>query len=138
MIRAVQIFPTKFLGVLADHGEFPIERIKLDRNSKWLGSASHDEMLKLTDVEDALEESEDEGADGKDSDAGSEAGDQEAGLGDISPKKASKAGNETDDSDDTDSDSNSTTKKRRKKSKDAIGARKKIDTTVDKSFFADL
>lgn len=143
LIRAVQIFPTKFLGVLADHGEFPIERIKLDRNSKWLGSASHDEMLKLTDVEDALEESENEGADGKDSDAESEAGDKEAGLGDISPKKAAKTGKDDDDSDDTDSDDvdsdNSTKKKkRRKKSKDIIGSRKKTDTTVDKSFFADL
>ncbi|KZT59989.1 WD40 repeat-like protein [Calocera cornea HHB12733] len=61
LIRFVQIHPTKFLGVVADHGEFPVERLRLDRRGKWLGSASHDEVVKLTDVEGALEESDDEG-----------------------------------------------------------------------------
>ena len=80
LIRVVQIHPSKFLGVIAAHGTssvdqesgdvedqvqvnsegFPVERMKLDRNKKWLGSISHDELLKLTDVEGALEGSEGE------------------------------------------------------------------------------
>lgn len=48
------------VGVIATHDEYPVERIKLDRRSKWLGSVSHDECLKLTDVEDLFEESDDE------------------------------------------------------------------------------
>jgi hypothetical protein len=35
----------------------------LDRNGKWLGSVSHDDTLKLTDVSDLFEESDDEGED---------------------------------------------------------------------------
>ncbi|GJJ14600.1 WD repeat-containing protein jip5 [Clathrus columnatus] len=138
LIRAVQIFPTKFLGVLADHGEFPIERMKLDRNAKWLGSVSHDEVLKLTDVEDALEESDNEktGDEAKtgDGDSDGEAETEEAGLGDVSPKKQIN----DDESDVSDSDGDRKKKKRRKKSKEAMGSRKKTDTAGDKSFFADL
>jgi hypothetical protein len=76
MIRLVQIHPSKLLGVIAEHvskvthtsgdedgsdsedeGQegFPIERMALDWSGKWLGSISHDETLKLTNIEDALE-----------------------------------------------------------------------------------
>jgi hypothetical protein len=67
LIRVIQIHPSKFLGVIAAHGGstdgdeneskegLPVERMKLDRRGKWLGSISHDELLKLTDVEGALE-----------------------------------------------------------------------------------
>lgn len=68
MIRLVQILPSKLLGVVADHGDFPVERLALSRDGKWLASASHDEILKLTDIGDALVESDEE----MDSDAASE------------------------------------------------------------------
>lgn len=48
------------MGVIASHEEYPIERLRLDRNKKWLGSVSHDECVKLTDVEDMFEESDEE------------------------------------------------------------------------------
>ena len=53
------------MGVIASHDEYPIERLSLDRRRKWLGSVSHDECIKLTDVEDLFEDSEgeDEGQD---------------------------------------------------------------------------
>jgi WD repeat-containing protein 55 len=51
------------VGVIATHEEYPIERIKLDRNGKWLGSVSHDDCIKLTDVEDLFEDSDGEGGD---------------------------------------------------------------------------
>jgi WD40 repeat protein len=67
MIRLVQLLPHKFLGVVGDHGEFPVERIKMEfggdtdgREPRWLGSVSHDEALKLTDLKDALEDSDDD------------------------------------------------------------------------------
>jgi hypothetical protein len=69
MIRVMQILPNKFcefpahshqltraVGVIATHEEYPIERIRLDRRRKWLGSVSHDDCIKLTDVEDMEEE----------------------------------------------------------------------------------
>jgi hypothetical protein len=49
------------VGVIATHEEYPIERMRLDRRAKWLGSVSHDECIKLTDVENMLEDSDDEG-----------------------------------------------------------------------------
>jgi len=55
------------VGVIATHEEYPIERMRLDRRQKWLGSVSHDECIKLTDVENMLEDSDDEG-DGEDED----------------------------------------------------------------------
>ncbi|KAG8859751.1 WD repeat-containing protein jip5 [Tulasnella sp. 330] len=60
MIRLVQILPSKLLGVVADHGEYPVERLALSRDGKWLASASHDEVLKMTDVGDALVDSDEE------------------------------------------------------------------------------
>ncbi len=70
LIRIMQILPQKFreqsrcprlmpVGVIATH-EYPIERMHLDRRGKWLGSVSHDECIKLTDVEDLFEESDEE------------------------------------------------------------------------------
>lgn len=72
LIRLVQIMPNKLLGAVADHGEFPVERLAVSRDGRWLASASHDDALKLTDVGDALEESDvDEDEDEKDDDGDS-------------------------------------------------------------------
>ncbi|QRV98957.1 WD repeat-containing protein [Ceratobasidium sp. AG-Ba] len=71
LVRVVQLLPHKLLGVIADHGEFPIERLQTDRNGAWLGSASHDDILKLTDVRDALVDSDEEGSDGDEGDSDS-------------------------------------------------------------------
>lgn len=80
LVRAVQILPTKLLGVVADHGEWAIERIAigsgqcqltLDTSEEkerkrasgnvpseeipvsrwWVGSAGHDGVLRMTDLE---------------------------------------------------------------------------------------
>ncbi|KAG8907861.1 WD repeat-containing protein jip5 [Tulasnella sp. 417] len=77
LIRLVQIMPNKLLGAVADHGDFPVERLGLSRDGKWLASASHDELLKLTDVADALEESEGEDEDAEMEDVASEIGEDE-------------------------------------------------------------
>ncbi|KAF8513590.1 WD40 repeat-like protein [Hysterangium stoloniferum] len=146
LVRAVQIFPTKFLGIIADHGDFPIERMKLDRQSKWLGSASHDEVLKLTDVGDALEESDDEktgeGSQEDSMDAHSDNGGGEAGLRDmVAPAKQGQvvAEGPEENSDEPDSEDEVTQKKkRRKKNKDNMGTRKKHNNTEAASFFSEL
>lgn len=46
--------------MIASHEEYPIERLKLDPGGKWLGSVSHDDCVKLTNVEDLFEDSEGE------------------------------------------------------------------------------
>lgn len=61
----MQLLPTKLLGVVADHGEFPIERIAVDMGGegRWVGSAGHEEMLKLTDLKEVFEDDDKEGSD---------------------------------------------------------------------------
>ncbi|THH08792.1 hypothetical protein EW145_g2466 [Phellinidium pouzarii] len=58
LLRAVQLFPTKLLGVVTDHGAFPIERVAIDRNGTgtWVGSVGHDEMLRMTDLKEVFED----------------------------------------------------------------------------------
>jgi len=51
LIRVVQIHPNKLLGVIGEHEEFPIERIRLSRDNKYLGSCSHDNTVKFWNVE---------------------------------------------------------------------------------------
>ncbi|CAE7192727.1 unnamed protein product [Rhizoctonia solani] len=79
LVRVVQVLPNKLLGVIADHGTFPIERLRTDRNGAWLGSASHDNVLKLTDVRDALVDSDEDDS----NEGGSDESDKEAGEGSI-------------------------------------------------------
>ncbi|KAF9516040.1 hypothetical protein BS47DRAFT_1315693 [Hydnum rufescens UP504] len=97
LVRLVQLFPTKVLGVVADHGAFPVERLKMDMPSsspsRWLGSVSHENALKMTDLGDALEES-DEEDDARDSDG--RAPDRDDGAGGD--------GDNGDDDDDNDRD----------------------------------
>ena len=145
-IRAVQILPTKFLGIIADHGDFPIERIKLDRHAKWLGSASHDEVLRLTDVGDALEDSDDDGDGKAEEERAMTVGmkenedEGEAGLGDMSvPAKLEATAMSDEDSEEPGSDEGQKRKKkkRRKKNKDSMGSRKKTGNG-NGSFFSEL
>ncbi|KAG8712797.1 WD repeat-containing protein jip5, partial [Ceratobasidium sp. 395] len=81
LVRVVQLLPHKLLGLFfVDHGTFPIERLKIDRNRAWLGSASHDDVLKMTDVRDALVDSDEEDEEGENnSEKGSEVEEQEGG-----------------------------------------------------------
>ncbi len=62
LLRVVQLFPTKLVGAIADHGEFPIERIAVDMDGegRWVGSVGHDEALHLTDLQEVLEDDEEE------------------------------------------------------------------------------
>jgi len=91
------------VGVIATHEEYPIERMRLDRRAKWLGSVSHDECIKLTDVENMLEDSDDEGDEG---DGDEEMGDGEAKEEHDEEASGEEAGSdEEEEEEDSDSDS---------------------------------
>ena len=91
------------MGVIATHEEYPIERMRLDRRAKWLGSVSHDECIKLTDVENMLEDSDDEGDEG---DGDEEMGDGEAKEEHDEEASGEEAGSdEEEEEEDSDSDS---------------------------------
>lgn len=57
LIRAVNILPNRFLGVVGEHkGDFPIENLALSRDKKFLASCSHDQMVKFWNIESVKKE----------------------------------------------------------------------------------
>ncbi|KAH8097087.1 WD40 repeat-like protein [Cristinia sonorae] len=157
LLRAVQLLPTKLLGVVADHGEFPIERIAVDQGGegRWVGSVGHEEVLKLTDLKEVFEddgdeeEEEEEDADEEGDEAKPE--DNEEVKLENSEGKGRKADADSDEDeeeeeeegDDSSDESVQESRKRKKKpEKDELQAtrRKKgrNEIVTDPAFFADL
>jgi WD40 repeat protein len=50
-IRACSIQPNRFIGVIGDHDEFPIQHLCVSSDNKICASISHDECVKFWDVE---------------------------------------------------------------------------------------
>lgn len=149
LLRAVQLFPTKLLGVVADHGSFPIERIAVDLGGegRWVGSAGHDDTLKMTDLRAIFEDEEgEEAVDESENVQASDIDPQEpdgAVVETQAPPEGSATVIEASDSDEDAQDSHSPREKKRKSksSKNALAVRSKkarnqID--ADPSFFQGL
>lgn len=54
LISLVGILPNRIIQPIAEHSEYPIESLALSHDRKFLGSISHDLMLKLWDLDDIL------------------------------------------------------------------------------------
>ncbi|KAG8216026.1 WD40-repeat-containing domain protein [Butyriboletus roseoflavus] len=144
LLRAVQLFPTKLLGVVADHGSFPIERIVVDQNGegRWVGSAGHEDTLKMTDLKDIFED--EDVNDDQELDATATADEE------VRPDKdedqthsdSTRGALEAEPGDDShDSDSDAPKKRKRKGGKDSLaGTKKKGRNEIDAepSFFSGL
>jgi len=50
LVRALQIHPNQLLGVLGDHGGFPVEKLLFSAGRKVVGSLSHDTKIRLWDA----------------------------------------------------------------------------------------
>lgn len=89
----MQLFPTRLLGIVADHGDFPIERIAVDRGGEgnWVGSVGHDEMLRMTDLREVLE-----AEDNSDAEGGEESDDDGNGIEDKEEQTSAALGKHTD------------------------------------------
>eukprot|EP00752_Nemacystus_decipiens_P005547 g5019.t1 len=79
IIRVVSIQPDKFLGLLGDHEDFPVESIQFSRDKMWIGSVSHDNKIRFWHAgylfeEDDDDEEEDEEAAAGENGAASAAG----------------------------------------------------------------
>ena len=160
----MQLFPTKLLGVVADHGEFPIERIAVDMagEGRWVGSVGHEEVLKLTDLEEVFEDDGEAGSDGEegeddsDDDSDGEGGSDDNGEGEQTKEGAAPAATEevpggdesAEDGEEGRADSSDEEpepeprKRKRQKEKDPLqaGRRKKgrNEVEAEPAFFADL
>jgi len=140
-IRAVQLLPTKLLGIIADHGQFPVERIVIDRGGEgsWVGSAGHEEVLKLTDLKDVFEdEDEDEG----DKDQKPSDGDITQDSGKIITKAEQSTSEDDSDEEEQEEQEQGPKSKKRKKDKDFLERRKgkkgRNELITDPSFFSGL
>lgn len=147
-MRVIELLPTRLVGVIADHGDFPIERIAIDRagEGRWVGSVGHDEALRLTDLREVLEDEDESGAKTEDEDeegdASSDEGDEGAHSG--LPLARSRARNEDGGGEKDSGDESDTPKprKRRKKDKGDLTGRPqrkgKNQVDADPSFFSGL
>ncbi|THG95247.1 hypothetical protein EW026_g6373 [Hermanssonia centrifuga] len=159
MLRVVQLLPTKLLGVVADHGEFPIERIAVDRGGegRWVGSAGHEEVLKLTDLKEVFEDEGDEEEEEQEEDsddenaASTEVNDEDAQKAQSSDEEEEKeernasdgeGGKEAKAEAESSDDEGAVERKRKKKDKDPFQITKKSKgrngLEAEPSFFADL
>ncbi|PIA25672.1 hypothetical protein AQUCO_10900013v1 [Aquilegia coerulea] len=55
VISLVGILPNRIIQPIAEHSEYPVERLAFSHDKKFLGSISHDQMLKLWDMEDLIQ-----------------------------------------------------------------------------------
>jgi hypothetical protein len=143
------LLPTKLIGIVADHGSFPIERIAIDQGGegRWVGSAGHEEVLKLTDLREVFED-EGEKDEKKEEEEGVEessggVADAEGPEGDESA--AGSGGTEDDVGDDAledeEWDKPKERKRKRGQEKDPLVGRKKKgknEIDAEPSFFSEL
>ncbi|CAK7349359.1 unnamed protein product [Dovyalis caffra] len=57
LISLVGILPNRIIQPLAEHSEYPIEHLAFSHDRKFLGSISHDQVLKMWDLDDLLQNS---------------------------------------------------------------------------------
>ncbi|KAJ3090819.1 WD domain repeat-containing protein 55 [Quaeritorhiza haematococci] len=132
LVRVVSILPNKLAGVIGAHDEgFPVEKIGLSRDGRWLGSCSHDCTVQFWDVEQFMSSNNGDDDDDDEDDAQDE-DDNEEKSGNVKRKPGSDDEDSSDDSDDSDGNKKRK-KKKRQKAKRGIGG-----LTPAKSFFADL
>ncbi|XP_060084294.1 WD repeat-containing protein 55-like [Ylistrum balloti] len=55
IVRAVNILPNRFLGVVGDHDNFPVENLSLSHDGNLLASCSHDQTIKFWNTSDFRE-----------------------------------------------------------------------------------
>uniref|UniRef100_A0A7N0UKX3 WD repeat-containing protein 55 n=1 Tax=Kalanchoe fedtschenkoi TaxID=63787 RepID=A0A7N0UKX3_KALFE len=54
IISLVGILPNRVIQPIAEHSEYPVERLAFSHDQKYLGSISHDNFLKLWDMDEIL------------------------------------------------------------------------------------
>lgn len=57
-ISLVGILPNRIMQPIAEHSDYPVEGLAFSHDRRFLGSISHDQMLKLWDLNDILQGSE--------------------------------------------------------------------------------
>ena len=88
LVRAVQLLPNSFLGVLGGHDGYPVEGLGWSAGRKMVGSVSHDEYIRLWDASFLNENDVDYGGDEEEEDKMHE----EEGSGNMEGRASAKQG----------------------------------------------
>lgn len=56
IISLVGILPNRIIQPIAEHSEYPVERLAFSHDRKFLGSISHDQTMKFWDMDEVLRE----------------------------------------------------------------------------------
>jgi len=142
LVRLVQIHPDKLLGVLGDHDGYPIEKLQFNSTRSFVGSVSHDPVIRLWDARVLQEDAEESDDDDEDSaeDAKKEAKGKVASVASLPAATGHDSDDEWDDTDgddkedDSDDDSDDSTND---ESTNATKPSKRLKTENEK-FFEDL
>ncbi|CAM9783246.1 unnamed protein product [Ectocarpus sp. 12 AP-2014] len=81
IIRVVSIQPDKFLGLLGDHEDFPVESIQFSRDKMWIGSVSHDNNIRFWHAGYLFEEDDDDEEEEAEQSAGASSNHATGGAG---------------------------------------------------------
>lgn len=140
IIRVVQLLPTKLLGIVTDHGDYPVERVVIDRagEGRWVGSVGHDDVLKLTDLKDIFE---DEGEDNAERGVSEDVDVEDPGVT-VTEMTEEKSKVEDSDSDVPEPEEEHKSKKRKKRTEDSLSKKRekkgRNQIVTDPSFFSGL
>jgi hypothetical protein len=144
-LRVIELLPTRLVGVIADHGDFPIERIAVDHagEGRWVGSVGHDEVLRLTDLREVLEDEDERDAKAGEDDGEGDTSRDEGDEPDLSLEKSGTADEDGSGEEQSGDDSDvPKPKKRRKKDEGDLKGRTqkkgKNQVDIDPSFFSGL
>lgn len=147
-MRVIELLPTRLVGVIADHGDFPIERIAIDHagEGRWVGSVGHDEVLRLTDLREVLEDEDERDVKAEEVDGGDTSGDEgdEGAQPDLSLAKSGTADEDSSGKEQKSGDESDVPKPKKRRKKDEGDfkgrtqkkGRNQVD--VDPSFFSGL
>jgi hypothetical protein len=63
LLRVIELLPTHLISIITDRRDLPIECIAIDRVGKgrWVGSARHNEAMRLMDLREMLEDEDERG-----------------------------------------------------------------------------
>ncbi|KAJ1873637.1 WD domain repeat-containing protein 55 [Coemansia sp. RSA 486] len=68
LLRIVQLFPHKLVGVAGDHDSLPVEKVVLSYDQQWLASCSHDHTVHFWDIGYIFDEDDDDDDEANDED----------------------------------------------------------------------
>eukprot|EP01114_Cavostelium_apophysatum_P019492 TRINITY_DN6300_c0_g1_i2.p1 TRINITY_DN6300_c0_g1~~TRINITY_DN6300_c0_g1_i2.p1 ORF type:complete len:396 (-),score=111.35 TRINITY_DN6300_c0_g1_i2:82-1269(-) len=91
IIRVVTVNPNKFIGVIGDHQDFPVEHMKLSRDKRFLASTSHEDVVKFWNVEWLFEKDDEEEQKEKvQEDVSMDVGEEQMEEAPVNPRKQKK------------------------------------------------